>query len=140
MMIEWELQEGFGFEDILYHKSSEGIAKITINRPEVRNAFRPLTVQEMSRAFDAARDDEAVGVVILTGMGDKAFCSGGDQRVRGEGGYVGTDGIPRLNVLDLQRQIRTLPKPVIAMVAGYAVGGGHVLHVMCDLTIAADNA
>jgi len=139
-MVEWDLQEGFGFEDILYHKSSEGIAKITINRPEVRNAFRPLTVQEMSRAFDDARDDGEIGVVILTGMGEKAFCSGGDQRVRGQGGYVGTDGIPRLNVLDLQRQIRTLPKPVIAMVAGYAVGGGHVLHVMCDLTIAADNA
>ncbi len=139
-MIEWELQDGPGFEDILYHKSGEGIAKITINRPEVRNAFRPLTVQEMSRAFDDARDDPDVGVVILCGQGEKAFCSGGDQRVRGAGGYVGSDGIPRLNVLDLQRQIRTLPKPVIAMVAGYAVGGGHVLHLMCDLTIAADNA
>ena len=139
-MIEWELQDRPGFEDILYHKSGEGIAKITINRPEVRNAFRPLTVKEMSRAFDDARDDPDVGVVILCGQGEKAFCSGGDQRVRGAGGYVGTDGIPRLNVLDLQRQIRTLPKPVIAMVAGYAVGGGHVLHLMCDLTIAADNA
>jgi naphthoate synthase len=128
-----------GYEDILYDKA-EGIAKITINRPEVRNAFRPRTVEEMSRAFDDARNDPDIGVVILTGAGDKAFCSGGDQRVRGEGGYVGSDGVPRLNVLDFQRQIRTLPKPVIAMVAGYAIGGGHVLHMMCDLTIAADNA
>ncbi len=128
-----------GYQDILYHKA-EGIAKITINRPEVRNAFRPQTVEEMSRAFNDARDDEDVGVVILTGAGKDAFCSGGDQRIRGEGGYVGKDGIPRLNVLDLQRQIRTLPKPVIAMVAGYAIGGGHVLHVICDLTIAAENA
>lgn len=128
-----------GFEDIRYEKG-EGIAKITICRPEVRNAFRPRTVTEMSRAFTDARNDSAVGVVILTGEGPDAFCSGGDQRVRGEGGYVGADGIPRLNVLDLQRQIRTLPKPVIAMVAGWAVGGGHVLHMMCDLTIAADNA
>jgi naphthoate synthase len=129
-----------GYEDIRYDKSGDGIARITINRPEVRNAFRPLTVKEMQRAFDDARDDETVGVVILTGAGPEAFCSGGDQRVRGSGGYVGGDGIPRLNVLDLQRQIRTLPKPVIAMVAGWAVGGGHVLHMMCDLTIAADNA
>ncbi|MEK7703501.1 MAG: 1,4-dihydroxy-2-naphthoyl-CoA synthase [Myxococcota bacterium] len=129
-----------GYDDIRYEKSGDGIAKITINRPEVRNAFRPLTVQEMQRAFADARDDEVVGVVILTGEGPDAFCSGGDQRVRGEGGYVGADGVPRLNVLDLQRQIRTLPKPVIAMVAGYAIGGGHVLHVVCDLTIAADNA
>ena len=129
-----------GFEDIKYEKSDEGIAKITINRPEVRNAFRPKTVKELSAAFADARDDAEVGVVILTGEGPDAFCSGGDQRVRGEGGYVGEDGIPRLNVLDLQRQIRTLPKPVIAMVAGYAIGGGHVLHVVCDLTIAADNA
>jgi naphthoate synthase len=130
-----------GYEDIKYEKSEgEGIAKITINRPEVRNAFRPLTVKEMIRAFDDARDDENIGVVILTGEGKEAFCSGGDQRVRGEGGYVGDDGIPRLNVLDLQRQIRSLPKPVVAMVAGYAIGGGHVLHVVCDLTIAADNA
>ena len=128
-----------GFEDIRYEKG-EGIAKITICRLEVRNAFRPRTVTEMSRAFTDARNDSAVGVVILTGEGPDAFCSGGDQRVRGEGGYVGADGIPRLNVLDLQRQIRTLPKPVIAMVAGWAVGGGHVLHMMCDLTIAADNA
>jgi naphthoate synthase len=129
-----------GYEDILYEKSKEGIAKITINRPQVRNAFRPQTVTEMSRAFADARDDAEVGVVILTGAGKDAFCSGGDQKVRGKGGYVGSDGIPRLNVLDLQRQIRTLPKPVIAMVAGYAIGGGHVLHMMCDLTIAADNA
>jgi len=129
-----------GFEDVKYDKTDDGIAKITINRPEVRNAFRPRTVQEMQRAFGDARDDADVGVVILTGEGPDAFCSGGDQRVRGEGGYVGEDGVPRLNVLDLQRQIRTLPKPVIAMVAGYAIGGGHVLHVVCDLTIAADNA
>jgi len=129
-----------GYSDILYAKADEGIAKITINRPEVRNAFRPETVQEMEKAFADARDDPAIGVVILTGQGKDAFCSGGDQRVRGAGGYVGKDGVPRLNVLDLQRQIRTLPKPVVAMVAGYAIGGGHVLHMMCDLTIAADNA
>jgi naphthoate synthase len=129
-----------GFKDILYAKADEGIAKITINRPEVRNAFRPETVQEMQAAFADARDDENIGVVILTGQGKEAFCSGGDQRVRGKGGYVGGDKIPRLNVLDLQRQIRTLPKPVVAMVAGYAIGGGHVLHMICDLTIAADNA
>jgi len=129
-----------GFADIIYEKCEEGIAKITINRPEVRNAFRPETVQEMQAAFDDARDDAAIGVIILTGQGKEAFCSGGDQRVRGKGGYVGGDRIPRLNVLDLQRQIRTLPKPVVAMVAGYAIGGGHVLHMICDLTIAADNA
>jgi naphthoate synthase len=129
-----------GYEDIKYEKSDDGIARITINRPEVRNAFRPLTVAEMSRAFTDARDDGNVGVVVLTGEGPDAFCSGGDQRVRGIGGYVGKDGIPRLNVLDLQRQIRTIPKPVIAAVAGYAIGGGHVLHLLCDLTIAADNA
>jgi naphthoate synthase len=129
-----------GYLDILYTKADEGIAKITINRPEVRNAFRPETVQEMQSAFTDARDDPDIGVVILTGAGKEAFCSGGDQRIRGEGGYVGSDGIPRLNVLDLQRQIRTLPKPVVAMVAGYAIGGGHVLHLICDLTIAADNA
>lgn len=136
--IDWTTVEGF--EDIVYQKSAPGIAKITINRPQVRNAFRPLTVTEMSRAFADARDDGNVGVVILTGAGRDAFCSGGDQKVRGNAGYVGSDGVPRLNVLDLQRQIRTLPKPVIAMVAGYAIGGGHVLHLMCDLTIAADNA
>ena len=135
---EWTLVPGH--RDILYSKAAEGIAKIAINRPEVRNAFRPETVQELQAAFADARDDPAIGVVILTGQGREAFCSGGDQRVRGEGGYVGADGVPRLNVLDLQRQIRTLPKPVVAMVAGYAIGGGHVLHVMCDLTIAADNA
>lgn len=128
------------YTDILYEKDGSGIAKITINRPEVRNAFRPLTVREMQAAFNDARDDPDVGVVILTGQGPHAFCSGGDQRVRGHGGYVGDDGVPRLNVLDLQRQIRTLPKPVVAMVAGYAIGGGHVLHMVCDLTIAADNA
>jgi naphthoate synthase len=136
--ITWKKLEGY--EDIVFEKSDDGIAKITINRPEVRNAFRPLTVKEMSRAFDDARDDSNVGVVILTGAGRDAFCAGGDQKVRGTGGYVGKDGIPRLNVLDLQRQIRTLPKPVVAMVAGYAIGGGHVLHLLCDLTIAADNA
>ena len=136
--IVWKKVEGY--EDVVYEKADEGIAKITINRPEVRNAFRPLTVTEMSRAFADARDDADVGVVILTGAGRDAFCAGGDQKVRGHGGYVGSDGVPRLNVLDLQRQIRTLPKPVVAMVAGYAIGGGHVLHMMCDLTIAADNA
>ncbi len=135
--IEWKRAPHY--EDIVY-ETGEEIAKITINRPEVHNAFRPQTVMELSRAFVAAREDPNVGVVILTGAGKNAFCSGGDQRVRGEGGYVGTDGIPRLNVLDLQRQIRTLPKAVIAMVAGYAIGGGHVLHMMCDLTIAGDNA
>ncbi len=138
--VEWKLVETLGLEDVRYEKSPDGIAKITICRPEVRNAFRPLTVREMERCFADARDDEAIGVVILTGEGDEAFCAGGDQRVRGDGGYVGSDGVPRLNVLDLQRQIRTLPKPVIAMVAGWAVGGGHVLHVVCDLTVAADNA
>lgn len=122
-----------------------GIAKITINRPEVRNAFRPQTLQELQRAFDIARDDPRVGVIILCGHGDYAFCSGGDQRIRGNDGYIGDDavaqqGIGRLNVLDLQIQIRRTPKPVVAMVAGYAVGGGHVLHVVCDLSIAADNA
>ncbi len=128
------------FEDIKLEVSDDGIAKVTINRPEVRNAFRPQTVEELLQAFAICRDESSVGVVILTGEGDLAFCSGGDQRVRGEGGYVGKDGIPRLNVLDLQKAIRSLPKPVVAMVAGYAVGGGHVLHVVCDLTIAADNA
>ncbi len=128
------------YEDVRCEISEEGIAKITICRPEVRNAFRPQTIADLQQAFGAARDDEQVGVVILTGEGREAFCSGGDQKVRGHGGYVGSDGVPRLNVLDLQRQIRTLPKPVIAMVAGYAIGGGHVLHLVCDLTIAADNA
>ncbi len=127
-------------QDLRYEKSSEGIAKITICRPESRNAFRPQTVKELIQCFDDAREDSQVGVVILAGEGPDAFCSGGDQRVRGDKGYVGFDGVPRLNILDVQKQIRSLPKPVIAMVAGYAVGGGHVLHVMCDLTIAADNA
>ena len=135
---EWK--KAGDFEDILYEKSEEGIAKITINRPQVRNAFRPLTVREMETALADARDDENIGVIILTGQGKDAFCSGGDQKVRGNGGYVGGDGVPRLNVLDFQRQIRTCPKPVIAMVAGWCVGGGHVLHMMCDLTIASDNA
>ncbi len=137
---QWKSVDNLGFQDIKYEKTDDGIAKITINRPEVRNAFRPRTVKELSIAFTDARDDGDIGVVILTGEGNEAFCSGGDQRVRGQGGYVGEDGIPRLNVLDVQRQIRTLPKPVIAMVAGYAIGGGHVLHMLCDLTIAADNA
>lgn len=134
------------FEDIIYEVSSgEGIAKITINRPHLRNAFRPQTIIELKEAFDIARDDEKVGVVIFTGAGDEAFCSGGDISVRGDDGYIGDDsvgnkGIGRLNVLDLQVQIRRMPKPVIAMVAGWAIGGGHVLHVVCDLTIAADNA
>jgi len=127
------------FEDILYHKA-EGIAKLTINRPEVRNAFRPTTLGELARAFKDAHEDPSIGVIVLTGAGDLAFCSGGDQRIRGDKGYVGPDGVPRLNVLDLQKQIRSCPKPVIAMVAGYAIGGGHVLHVVCDITIAADNA
>ncbi|MGQ9864995.1 MAG: 1,4-dihydroxy-2-naphthoyl-CoA synthase [Pseudanabaenaceae cyanobacterium] len=132
------------FEDILYHKT-EGIAKITINRPHVRNAFRPETITEMIRAFSDAREDMDIGVVLLTGTGPcsdgkYAFCSGGDQRVRGAAGYISEEGVPLLNVLDLQRLIRTIPKPVIALVAGYAVGGGNVLQVVCDLTIAADNA
>ncbi len=133
------------FSDIRYELSGDGVAKITINRPEVRNAFRPQTLRELQEAFTLARDDDTVGVIILTGQGDWAFCSGGDQRIRGNDGYVGDDalaqkGIGRLNVLDLQVQIRRLPKPVVAMVAGYAIGGGHVLHICCDLTIAADNA
>lgn len=131
----------YDFEDIRYETTDDGaIAKITINRPEVHNAFRPLTVTEMLRAFDIAHEDPQVGAIILTGEGDLAFCSGGDQKVRGHAGYVGGDGVPRLNMLDLQKKIRSLPKPIVAMVAGYAIGGGHVLHVVCDLTIAADNA
>ena len=135
---------GGDYRDILYD-TAEGIAKITINRPEVRNAFRPPTLFELSDAFNRARDDDRIGVIILTGAGTEAFCSGGDQRVRGEDGYIGDDevaerGIGRLNVLDLQVQMRRTPKPIVAMVAGYAIGGGHVLHVVCDLTIAADNA
>ena len=129
------------FTDIKYERTEDGIAKITINRPEVRNAFRPQTVGEMKQAFDMARDDAEIGVIILTGEGPDAFCSGGDQRVRGKGGYIDpNEKIPRLNILDVQKQIRSMPKPVVAMVAGYAIGGGHVLHVVCDLTIAADNA
>jgi naphthoate synthase len=128
------------YEDIRFEKCEEGIAKITINRPEVRNAFRPETVIEMQEAFEFSRNDPSVGVIILTGQGNEAFCSGGDQKIRGEEGYISQDGVPRLNVLDLQKQIRSLPKPVIAMVAGYAIGGGHVLHLVCDLTIAASNA
>ena len=137
-------QSAGDYDDIRY-EIAEGIAKITINRPEVRNAFRPQTLFELSNAFDRARDNPEVGVIILTGAGDLAFCSGGDQRIRGNDGYIGSDevaqaGIGRLNVLDLQIQIRRTPKPVVAMVAGYAIGGGHVLHVVCDLSIAADNA
>ena len=134
---DWQAAGDFG--DIRY-ETAEGIAKITINRPHVRNAFRPQTLFELKDAFTRAHEDQDVGVIILTGEGSLAFCSGGDQRIRGHGGYVGDDGVPRLNVLELQRQIRTLPKPVVAMVAGYAIGGGHVLHIVCDLTIAADNA
>ncbi len=137
MTPQWK--QGKSFEDIRY-ETWDGIAKITINRPEVRNAFRPQTLFELCAAFEAAREDAEVGVIILTGEGPHAFCSGGDQRIRGKEGYVGPDGVPRLNVLDLQRQIRSLPKPVVAMVAGYAIGGGHVLHIICDLTLAADNA
>ncbi len=135
--IKWETLKAF--EDILF-QYYKGIAKISINRPEVHNAFRPKTVFELSEAFELARQNTNVGVVILTGEGGQAFCSGGDQRVRGVGGYIGKDGVPRLNILDVQKQIRSLPKPVIAMVAGWAIGGGHVLHVVCDLTIAAENA
>ena len=137
MAIEWQTVRAY--EDIIFEKSG-GIAKITINRPEVRNAFRPETLFELIDAFNRANEDPEVGVVLFTGAGDKAFCSGGDQRVRGEGGYVGSDNVPRLNALDLQRTIKYLPKPVIAVVAGYAIGGGHVLQLLCDLTIAADNA
>lgn len=141
--IRWE--SAAEFTDIRYEigvagSSAQGIAKLTICRPEVRNAFRPLTVSELRKALDQARENQDVGVIILTGEGDKAFCSGGDQRIRGDAGYVDQEGVHRLNVLDFQREIRSCPKPIVAMVAGYAIGGGHVLHVMCDLTIAADNA
>ena len=146
-MTEWQRsgpEPGKDYSDIWYdtvlYDTGGGVAKITINRPEVRNAFRPTTLFELSHAFSVARDDPKIGVIILTGAGEAAFCSGGDQKIRGDDGYVGLDGVGRLNVLDLQVQIRRLPKPVIAMVAGYAIGGGHVLHVCCDLTIAADNA
>jgi naphthoate synthase len=146
MSISWAA--GGSYTDIRYETGADdaaGIAKITIDRPEVRNAFRPQTLFELQEAFNSARDDPDIGVIVLTGEGPEAFCSGGDQRIRGDDGYIGDDevaqrGIGRLNVLDLQVQIRRLPKPVIAMVAGYAIGGGHVLHVVCDLTIAADNA
>jgi naphthoate synthase len=136
---EWKPIEGFNFEEILFEEYNH-IAKVTINRPRYRNAFTPKTVWEMSQAFNYCREALNIRVVILTGAGDKAFCSGGDMHVKGHGGYIGTDGVPRLNVLDLQMQIRRLPKPVIAMVNGYAIGGGHVLHVVCDLSIASDNA
>ncbi len=141
-MVDWKQVKEY--EDITYHKA-DGMARIAFNRPEVRNAFRPKTIDEMTEAFRNAWADNSIGVVLLTGNGPAkdgkyAFCSGGDQKVRGDAGYVGDDGIPRLNVLELQRIIRTMPKPVIALVAGYAIGGGHVLHVVCDLTIAADNA
>lgn len=135
--IAWQAAKAF--TDICYEKA-EGIAKIVINRPQVRNAFRPLTVREMLEALDDARQDPAIGVIVLTGQGDRAFCAGGDQKVRGEGGYRDEAGRESLNVLEFQRRLRTCPKPVIAMVAGYAIGGGHVLHLLCDLTIAADNA
>ena len=139
--IKWQTIQSF--QDIKYEKGlqdAESINKITINRPEVRNAFRPQTVFELKKAFSLAREDSSCGVIILTGEGEKAFCSGGDQSIRGDAGYVGDDGVPRLNILDVQKQIRYMPKAVIAMVAGYAVGGGHVLHMLCDLTIASDNA
>ncbi|NNF09198.1 MAG: 1,4-dihydroxy-2-naphthoyl-CoA synthase [Acidimicrobiia bacterium] len=136
MTVNW--QPAGEYEDIIYEKA-EGIAKVTINRPEVHNAFRPTTLFELSDAFDDARDDSEVGVIILTGAGDRAFCSGGDQKIRGDAGYLDPKGTPRLNVLDLQIQMRRTPKPFIAMVAGYAIGGGHILHLVCDLTIAAEN-
>jgi naphthoate synthase len=141
-VVEWRRSGpggGQDYEDIWYDTAG-GVAKITINRPERRNAFRPTTLFELSQAFSVARDDPSIGVIILTGAGDLAFCSGGDQKIRGDDGYIDPHGVGRLNVLDLQVQIRRVPKPVIAMVAGYAIGGGHVLHVCCDLTIAADNA
>jgi len=137
--LAWKPAADVEYGDIRY-EIADGIAKLTICRPEVRNAFRPRTLYELQDAFERARSDPAVGVIVLTGEGPEAFCSGGDQRIRGDDGYVDDEGVGRLNVLDLQIQIRRLPKPVVAMVAGYAVGGGHVLHVVCDLTIAADNA
>lgn len=143
--VQWQAYQ-HDYEDILFDKGvldNGAVARLSINRPQVHNAFTPRTVQELRHALAVARDDDSVGVIILTGAGDKAFCSGGDQKVRGHGGYIGGkdgDTVPRLNVLDFQREIRTCPKPVVAMVAGWAIGGGHVLHVICDLTIAADNA
>ena len=141
MQINWDSIKKY--EDIKYERglnNAKGIGKISINRPEVRNAFRPQTVFELKDALSQAREDQTIGVIILTGVGEKAFCSGGDQKIRGDAGYIGNDGVPRLNILDVQKQIRYMPKPIIAMVAGYAVGGGHVLHLLCDLTIAAENA
>jgi naphthoate synthase len=135
--IDWELIGSY--KDIKFHKTA-GIAKITINRPHLRNAFRPLTVEEMSHALNDARMDSSIGVIILTGEGNLAFCSGGDQKIRGDAGYKDDNGVTHLNILDFQKQMRTCPKPIIAMIAGYAIGGGHVLHIMCDLSIAADNA
>jgi naphthoate synthase len=137
MAFDW--QRDGDYTDIRY-ETLPGIAKVTIDRPEVRNAFRPTTLFELSDAFERARNDQGVGVIILTGEGTEAFCSGGDQKVRGDAGYLDAAGTPRLNVLDLQIQMRRLPKPIIAMVAGYAIGGGHILHLVCDLTVAADNA
>ncbi len=139
MSLKYNWKQVKEYKEILFHKY-EGIARISINRPKVHNAFTPLTIQEILDAMNLCREDMEVGVIILTGEGGKAFCSGGDQSVRGHGGYVGTDTVPRLNVLDLQKVIRTISKPVIAAVAGWAIGGGHVLHVVCDLTIAAENA
>lgn len=138
MAIEW--QQVGNYDDIIYEKSEEGIAKITINRPHKHNAFTPQTIDELIEVFTDSRNDRRIGTIIFTGQGDQAFCSGGDQMVRGDGGYVGDDQVPRLNLLDLQRLMRITPKPIIAMVAGYAIGGGHGLHVISDLTIAADNA
>ncbi len=137
---EWQ-NYSIPFGDILYHKTKDGIAKITINRPNVRNSFRPQTVKEMIQVLSDARYDNAIGCIILTGQGEKAFCAGGDQKIRGDyGGYRDNDGVHHLNILDFQRQIRTCPKPIVAMVSSYAIGGWHVLHMMCDLTIAANNA
>tara|TARA_A100000164_G_scaffold145406_1_gene129069 strand:- start:632 stop:1462 length:831 start_codon:yes stop_codon:yes gene_type:complete len=141
MKIKWQVIKQF--KDIKYEKGmldAQNINKITINRPEVRNSFRPQTVFELKEAFELAREDQSCGVIIFTGEGKQAFCAGGDQKIRGDAGYIGPDGVPRLNILDVQKQIRYMPKPIIAMVAGYAVGGGHVLHMLCDLTIAASNA
>ena len=141
MKISWKTIKNF--DDIRFENGlddAKHIAKITINRPEVRNSFRPQTVFELREAFELAREDKEIGVIILTGQGKDAFCAGGDQKIRGDQGYVGDDGVPRLNILDVQKQIRYMPKPVVAMVSGYAVGGGHVLHMLCDLTIAAENA
>ena len=141
MKIKWQVIKQF--KDIKYEKGmldAQNTNKITINRPKVRNSFRPQTVFELKEAFELAREDQSCGVIIFTGQGKQAFCAGGDQKIRGDAGYIGPDGVQRLNILDVQKQIRYMPKPVIAMVAGYAVGGGHVLHMLCDLTIAASNA